>query len=195
MAGQGRWLAHGVVLSLALVECRVGLGAAGPPASELVVQLDDRVGVPPTELAEAKALVERVFQAVEVQIAWVEERLQGPFRPVRGAVAMLIVNSIPNPKRQGPGCVLGLAVQKLATAYAYYDRIAGTSRNRPVDQTILLGRVIAHELGHLLLPAGSHTRYGIMRADMDWGFENPNRFTEEQARSIRANLVMQSAQK
>ena len=153
------------------------------------------MGVPPTELAEAKALVERVFQAVEVEIAWVEERLQGPFRPVRGAVAMLIVNSIPNPKRQGPGCVLGLAVQKLATAYAYYDRIAGTSRNRPVDQTILLGRVIAHELGHLLLPAGSHTRYGIMRADMDWGFENPNRFTEEQARSIRASLVMQSAQK
>jgi hypothetical protein len=195
MAGRAAWGACGLAVSVALTELGIAAAAAVPPPQDVVVHLDDRVGVPPADLAKAKAEVERVFQAAGVEITWVEERLRGPFRPVRGAVAIMIVNSTPNPKRQAPGCVLGLAVQKLASAYAYHDRIAGFARTRPVDSSILLGRVIAHELGHLLLPPGSHSTYGIMRADVDWGVENPARFTREQAATLRARLVTQMAQR
>jgi hypothetical protein len=54
---------------------------------------------------------------------------------------------------------------------------------------VLLGRVIAHELGHVLLPPNSHSLNGIMRGNIDLARENPDRFTSEQALMIRASLA------
>lgn len=190
------WGACGMAVSM-------GLGLPGFAAAEpaerlphqLVVHLDDRVGVPAADLDRVKADATQVFLDAGIEIVWIEERLHGPFRSARGAVAVLLVNSIPNPRRQAPGCVLGLAVPKLGTAYAYYDRIEAMSGTRPVDRRVMLGRVIAHELGHLLLPPGSHSAHGIMRADVDWGVENPPRFTREQVETLRARLLTQMAQR
>jgi hypothetical protein len=51
----------------------------------------------------------------------------------------------------------------LATVYC--DRVAWRASRAKVDEHLLLSRVIAHELGHLLLGTTSHTRDGLMRAD------------------------------
>ena len=51
----------------------------------------------------------------------------------------------------------------LATAFS--DRIAGAATRVGVDAGTLLGLVIAHELGHLLLGSGYHGWTGVMRAD------------------------------
>jgi hypothetical protein len=57
----------------------------------------------------------------------------------------------------------------------------------------LMGIVIAHELGHLLLPDGMHGQTGLMRAVLPLedlrspGFE-PFAFTETQAHDIRSML-------
>ena len=74
-------------------------------------------------------------------------------------------------------------------AYAYHNRIIELSLLHPIDARGLLGRVIAHELGHVLLPPNSHSLHGIMRGNIDLWQENPDRFTRNQARVIRATLA------
>jgi hypothetical protein len=50
----------------------------------------------------------------------------------------------------------------LATVFA--DRVTRAATRAGVEPSVLLGRVIAHELGHLLLGAHYHGVYGLMRA-------------------------------
>jgi hypothetical protein len=52
-------------------------------------------------------------------------------------------------------------------AYVFYDRVRDFDRRGRIDTWIVLGYVIAHELGHLLLPVNSHASDGIMQADWD----------------------------
>jgi hypothetical protein len=52
-------------------------------------------------------------------------------------------------------------------AYAFYPRIENLAHEQGVDLARLLGDVMAHELGHLLLPFGAHTPDGIMRGEWD----------------------------
>jgi hypothetical protein len=51
---------------------------------------------------------------------------------------------------------------KVAKVYA--DRVAQLARDSGADASRLLGRTIAHELGHLLLGHTEHSRRGLMRA-------------------------------
>jgi hypothetical protein len=53
------------------------------------------------------------------------------------------------------------------TAWAFYERILDVATILGVDPGLLLGEVIAHEMGHLLLPYDSHSRTGLMRAGWD----------------------------
>jgi hypothetical protein len=77
--------------------------------------------------------------------------------------------------------------------YAFYGRVATYARQyaKPVAQ--VLGHVMVHELGHLLLPYGSHTKSGTMTAAWDRKqIEQIGRgwlsFTREQEEAIRARV-------
>jgi hypothetical protein len=48
-------------------------------------------------------------------------------------------------------------------ATVYVDRVEWTARHTGVDATVLLGRALAHELGHLLLATSAHSVDGLMR--------------------------------
>jgi hypothetical protein len=52
-------------------------------------------------------------------------------------------------------------------AYAFYGRIGDFAATHRVEIGPILGSVIAHELGHLLLPQGSHSRTGLMSSNWD----------------------------
>jgi len=55
---------------------------------------------------------------------------------------------------QGFGCV----------AWIFYDPIKSFAVEKELSLTQLLGHVLAHELGHMLLGANSHSGMGLMRA-------------------------------
>ena len=190
-----------------MAEPRLWLGIAGPlllvvhcaapaVAAEpiLVLHVDDRAGVPPRELAAAKVVVERTFRAAGVEIGWTESRFPASITATRAGfpparhLAIMLVNNTEESTRGAAGCALGFAAPRHSVAYVFYNRIVDASRTRPVDLTVVLGRVIVHEVGHLLLPPNSHAPYGIMRADLDLGFSNPDRFTDDQARAIRSRV-------
>lgn len=48
-------------------------------------------------------------------------------------------------------------------ATVYVDRVLHLARNLELDHSILLGRTIAHEIGHLLLGTSTHGELGLMR--------------------------------
>lgn len=51
-----------------------------------------------------------------------------------------------------------------ALATIYLDRVAWLASEARADTPVLLGRAIAHEVGHLLLGTAQHARSGLMRA-------------------------------
>ena len=70
----------------------------------------------------------------------------------------------------------------LATIYA--DRVSWMASRAAINPAVLLGRAMAHELGHLLLGA-SHSSAGIMRRcwtakDLRWDSPGDWQFTKEQ---------------
>jgi hypothetical protein len=66
------------------------------------------------------------------------------------------------------GLILGFAVVESATgdgvmATVFMDRVQMVAHRAAVPASALLGRAIAHEVGHLLLATNAHSRSGLMR--------------------------------
>ena len=171
-------------------------GASGTDASDrprVVVHVDDRAGVYAHDFAAARQEVELIFGEAGIAVTWAEGRFPasiiGPSAAKDGRrhVALLLVNADDDPKPSA-GCTLGFAARKPPVAYAFYNRVAELGQLRPIDVRVVLGRVIAHELGHVLLPPSAHSPYGIMRSNLDLEPVNPDRFTGAQARALRSVL-------
>lgn len=189
----------GHCLTVALGCLAAESAAPSSPRPAVIVHVDNRAAVPPDQFVRARAVVEETLEAAGVEVRWTEGRfplsVMRPDPHVSRAlqVALVLVNNS-DPATQGAvGCALGFAAPGQAVAYAFYNRVVDATARQPADVAVVLGRVIVHELGHLLLPRGSHARYGIMRADLDLGFTNPNQFTSEQAQAIRDHVALGSA--
>jgi hypothetical protein len=50
-------------------------------------------------------------------------------------------------------------------AWIFCDLVKDAAAQRQLTQSVLLGTVIAHEFGHLLLSTNSHSAFGLMRAN------------------------------
>ena len=56
-----------------------------------------------------------------------------------------------------------------SNASIFYHRVEELSERRHTSKSLLLGHLIAHEIGHLLLGSNSHSRSGIMHVPWDRG--------------------------
>lgn len=79
-------------------------------------------------------------------------------------------------------------------ATVYIDRVAAMSRASGVDAATLLGRVAAHEIGHLLLGTATHRPTGLMRAEwsttvLQRRIANDWRFSMLDAESLREGVL------
>jgi len=80
------------------------------------------------------------------------------------------------------------------TGSVFYDRVTGLAEGANATLPALLGRAMAHEIGHLLLGANSHSRTGIMRAfwsarDLSLDGRPYLLFTPEQSRQMKTRLA------
>jgi hypothetical protein len=64
----------------------------------------------------------------------------------------------------------------LATVYA--DRVRAMAQRAGADAAQLLGRTMAHEVGHLLLGTNEHASHGLMRASWSSAELRRNRATQ-----------------
>ncbi|MCP5112280.1 MAG: hypothetical protein GY953_15760 [bacterium] len=75
--------------------------------------------------------------------------------------------------------------------------IFGTRMARNNCRAVILGMVLAHEMGHLLLGTQSHSKTGVMRPrwsrlDLENAYFGRQRFTPRQVKRLQANVRARS---
>ena len=139
---------------------------------ELQVRVYSFPGLSPWMLAAAEVEARRLLLPASVEFQWVDcaSRLvisvcgspQGP----ADLIVRVLAKALPNVSTAALG--ITDSSDRCAAAFIFYDRIVALrthSRLLPV----MLGRVIAHEIIHLLLPGESHAEMGLMRGHWDDG--------------------------
>jgi hypothetical protein len=175
----------------------------------LRIVLCDHAGVESGALTKARNVASRIMMNASVEIEWID--VGGGFKagcdredpffepskwPAKGYYLVAIVPDVlPNSATTEVMGYAPVATGRYPRAYVFYNRIKrfsdlmeGMSSNS--GGAIVLGHVMAHEMGHLLIPGDAHTKTGIMRAGWDyqqWKETAMGRlvFTESQAKQIR----------
>jgi hypothetical protein len=154
---------------LVMVVCSVNLLAAG---QEMNVAICNLGSVSEFVLAQAKSEANLVYSSAGVHITWhhCEEFPTVPPKDSAPWFAIRLRADKP-PGTVGPASldVMGKAFVEERGGYladAYFQAIQGNAQLHNGDAGVLLGFVMAHELGHLILGAG-HTQDGVMQAA--WG--------------------------
>ena len=129
----------------------------------LAVAVYDYVGVDPALLAMAERIAGDAYLRAGIMIEWVE--LDG-FENDGRFYVNLLSKEMAAPFSASKETV-GFAAPGSLAANAVYDRIREIAHHYRVPCGVMLGYVMAHELGHLLLPAHSHSEAGLMRASLD----------------------------
>jgi hypothetical protein len=195
---RGRFVAA-VAVSLSLFVWMRAAAATESPL-RLPLYVYDYAGVAPDVRAAATEVTRHIYAAIGVDIVWVDRC------PVACNIAFsreahtdttdgdLIVTILPDGMsfQEFPAGVLGAAPENGSMAYAFFGRIRAFARRHDLLWETLLGHVIAHEVGHLLLREG-HAPTGLMRAkwvDPELRQARLGRlgFTATQGRQIRARL-------
>ncbi len=153
-----------------------GTGMAGAqeasPSSAMTVRLlvINRANVQPDVLKAAEDDAATIYRAAGVQTTWVNEGAGGLYQ---ADFTVILVSGRQNPYMAAhvAGAAMGFtlasstdAADRGQTAYALYDRVEENAGTHHASVSRVLGEVIAHEVGHLLLSFGSHSDRGIMQA-------------------------------
>jgi hypothetical protein len=153
------WVA-GLVLCAGLADRQI---ASGQPL--IHVLLMDQAEVPPVTRQRAQDVATRVFHLAGLALIWVDAgTCQARCLTVR------IVTQPVSAKSRNPhmlGVAPSMPEARGINLWVFYPRIRAYSVELGMDASQLLGHVIAHELGHLLLPYGSHSLAGLMRPIWD----------------------------
>jgi len=137
----------------------------------LVVRVYDAVGVPPEVLERAHVTVDRTMTAVGIRPVW---RSCGAGLCADPPKPNQVIVRIVKATERSACDVLGDAMVDVAgqagtLATIYMDRVETLAAEAHVDSGRLLGRAIAHEIGHLLLGTSNHAHIGLMRAQWQAG--------------------------
>jgi hypothetical protein len=199
-------LAAGVVLVLA-TESAASPSVIDVPVTPLLV----RLYVPPqlspydsrSALAETKAILAEAGFASEWITCDVDP--SAPPRctvPLTGGELAIRLATAPQPLslRRAPlgYSLLDVATQSGSLATVYLDRVRWLAGPTAADVATLLGRAMAHELGHLLLGTARHGPSGLMRAIWSRHMirnSHPHewRFSAHEARQMRAAVSARAA--
>ena len=77
--------------------------------------------------------------------------------------------------------------------YVFWQRVGPSVDHQAVAHGDALGLVIAHELGHVLLPAREHSRNGIMQANYNVYLSYRLKFTAEESAAMRTFIAIAQA--
>jgi hypothetical protein len=76
--------------------------------------------------------------------------------------------------------------------YVFWDRVGPAVNRQAIAHGDALGLVIAHELGHVLLPGRGHTRNSIMQENYNVFLSYRLKFTAEESAALRAFITAQA---
>lgn len=148
-----------LITAVMITVARVADAAEQEQLPAIRLQMDDDAEVPVAILKKSQDEVARIFGAVGVGVEWTETAPSLTVRIVTSALAYAGRHS----------SVMGVALRRPsgATAQIFLKQVQDFARTYDGDVSILLAYVIAHEIGHLLLPRMPHSPTGLMKGDWD----------------------------
>ena len=146
----------------------VEVSAAVTAWAGVVVRVYDAAGLSRASRDEAMATARAALVSASVDVTWIDCAKQGARcqkSPAPGELIVRLVNGrAPSPAQQPLGDALVAAGAHRGTlATIYVDRVRALAGAAGTAEAVLLGRAIAHELGHLLAGTTTHARAGLMR--------------------------------
>ena len=205
---------------------RTPTAATAQPDLSITIRLYNYAEVDGKALARAKEVTGRIFRQSSVETVWLDcpiEKVEVPSNPVcsgRHRHTDLVLRVLPRSMASrlphendsfgfaqltgGNGyafiaSVFFHRVEELASNGLWRTALGMDPRQLPVDlyAPIILGQLMAHEIGHLLLGTGSHSRGGVMRAS--WNPKTVLRaasgsltFTRGQAKKLLTNVLQRT---
>ena len=191
--------------TMAVIVATAGAGTASAEPAGIVVRTFNNYRVAAGDLREARAHASAILSAARITVTWIDcwhgdtPAVDAPARCAEPVGSDLVLRLQRAPEARGDQFVsLGFSLVTpkaglkastttplpfLATVYA--DLAEGVARRAGVGSRPVLGRAIAHEIGHLLLNVNDHPREGVMRAawlqaelrrrshSKDWAFLEP----------------------
>ena len=160
---------------------------AGKTGDRISVELVicDKVGLDEVTRLHARTETTRILRGAGIDSTWKDFKSQSTATVFRldsfedcefpSLDRYILVVITPHEPKAWPPSLMGLAPKPTdghRRAYILYNRVKDyAAEHRPAswqsDLGAILGNVIAHELGHLLIPGQAHSPEGLMRAN--WG--------------------------
>jgi hypothetical protein len=167
--------------------------------------------VPASDRATANHVTVTILRDAGIDVVWMDcnDRVTAHKHPISDGcskppgpdevLVRFVSASSTRPGNRSAGDSLGDAyIDTMAAsgslATVYVDRVAAMSRASGIDAGTLLGRVTAHEIGHLLLGTATHRASGLMRAEwsttlLQRRIANDWRFSTVDAESVREGVL------
>lgn len=193
MAKAARKLTTALAVSATLLTARAATAADAAERATIVLHVDDFSGLPADDLNAAEAVAGRIFARAGIRMIWVYGRDRAPRADGALQLTVLVLSKKMAERKIANDLVdsniLGQAASGSGRAYILSHRIRelATRNERRVGD--LLGRVVAHEVGHLLLPENGHSPIGIMTSSLDLSTTALAAFTSEQTAAIRVRVA------
>ncbi len=176
-----------------------------PVRATVRVRTFNYFGVSANDLQIARTHAEGILREAGIEVSWLDCAVDRDpcTQPLDGTDLMLRLGSADQAspsRRVSMGFSLVTSengeAPRLATVHA--NRVTSVARGARIDMRALLGRVIAHEIGHLLLNTTQHASTGVMRAA--WSRAELRRdapgdwtFLVDEAGTMRTALAMRQA--
>jgi hypothetical protein len=196
--------------------------AASETAPAITIHVRNYAGVAPQTLTEAEKVATEIYRKAGVETRWADIPLNAENGQLNSAgnptftladIQLSIFPDVMSDRSGLPNTVMGLAPgtgpdrgmvyvidSKVRTLYWRMSSVyINGDMDRYVSMGQVLGHVIAHEIGHLLLNQEVHSPHGIMRGE--WGFADFRDmtcgmllFTPQQAEFLRADVRNRNTQ-
>jgi hypothetical protein len=178
------WMAVALVVTAG----RITHAAEAGNGPTIDLRMENDAGVPGYVLEQSQDEVRRIFASSGLTVRWTD---------TASRYTVTIVPQVLGYGRAGSP-VMGVAFRKAnrSVAQIFLKQVQNFAATYRVDLSIVLAYVIAHEVGHLLLPGTSHSAIGLMRSGWDNALardlvKGTLTFTGAQAATIRARHTSQ----
>jgi hypothetical protein len=203
------WIVGGILANVCMSTATLADSIESKPV--LVFRIVNSAQVSEEVLNQAQQHAEKIYRKSGIRIEWLtgNEIPETLVSTRRLLLRIHLVNDDVARRLRRPDNEAGFAIsndgQGARCAYVFVDRAEQQaemvarlkSLKKERADALILGYVIAHEAGHLMLAHDSHTITGIMRARMDMSslelaIQGRLMFQPEQSKSIQATLMAQS---
>lgn len=189
----------GLLVAMGFVCADASSARAADPSPTLRVRVTNYTEATPATVSKAEREAGRLLGEAGLNVIWIDcplgrsaviatDPCQQPLEPTD-----IVLRVLPDHARNGvQDSAFGIAVLPVL-ASVYYEHAVSLARmdGAEFETPIILGFVMAHEIGHLMLGSNSHTDTGIMQGQWERKqvrqiMKGDLHFTAQQSKAIRA---------